>query len=149
MTALAMLGRIDEARALLDELRAELIERGARTVLAAVEGYAMYIELLAGDLEAAVAAGETGCRIDEELGQSVGALDDRGSLARVYCELGQLDEAERWASRAAELGSSDDASTQMLWRDAQAMVRGASRTARHGRAARARGGRRSASTPRR
>ena len=122
MTALAMLGRIDEAQAFLDELRTELIERGARTVRAAVEGYAMYIELLAGDLAAAVAAGETGCRIDEELGQSSELSTVAGSLARVYCELGQLGEAERWASRAAELGSSDDASTQMLWRDAQALI---------------------------
>ena len=122
MTSLAMLGRFDGARVLLDELRAELIERGARTVLAAVEGYAMYIELLAGDLAAAVAAGETGCRIDEELGQSSELSTIAGSLARVYCAVGQLEEAERWASRAAELGSSDDASTQMLWRDAQALV---------------------------
>jgi class 3 adenylate cyclase/tetratricopeptide (TPR) repeat protein len=122
MTVLAMLGRIDEARALLDELRAELIERGSRTVLAAVEGYAMYIELLAGDLAAAVAAGENGCRIDEELGHSSELSTIAGSLARVYCEVGQHEEAERWASRAAELGSSDDASTQMLWRDAQALV---------------------------
>ena len=122
MTSLAMLGRFDGARVLLDELRAELIERGARTVRAAVEGYAMYIELLAGDLAAAVAAGETGCRIDEELGQSSELSTVAGSLARVYCELGQLEEAERWASRAAELGSSDDASTQMLWRDAQALI---------------------------
>jgi class 3 adenylate cyclase/tetratricopeptide (TPR) repeat protein len=122
MTALAMLGRIDEARALLDELRAELIERGARTVLAAVEGYAMYIELLAGDLAAAAAAGETGCRLNEELGHSSELSTVAGSLARVYCDVGQLEEAERLASRAAELGSSDDASTQMLWRDAQALV---------------------------
>ena len=40
----------------------------------------------------------------------------------MYCEVGQLDEAERWALRSAELGSIDDASTQMLWREAQAMV---------------------------
>jgi class 3 adenylate cyclase/tetratricopeptide (TPR) repeat protein len=122
MTALAMLGRIDEARVLLDELRAEVIERGARTVHAGVEGYAMYIELLAGDLAAAAAAGETGCRLGEELGQSSELSTLAGSLARVYCDVGQLEEAERWASRAAELGSSDDASTQMLWRDAQALV---------------------------
>lgn len=134
MTALAMLGRIDEGRALLDELRAELIERGARTVLAAVESYAMYIELLAGDLAAAVAAGEGGCRIDEELGHSSELSTIAGSLARVYCDAGQLEEAERWASRAAELGSNDDASTQMLWRDAQALVE--SHRGRHGRAAR-------------
>ncbi len=122
MTSLAMFGRFDGARVLLDELRAEVIERGARTVRAAVEGYAMYIELLAGDLPAAVAAGKTGCRIDEELGQSSELSTIAGSLARVYCEVGQLEEAERWAWRAAELGSSDDASTQMLWRDAQALV---------------------------
>jgi tetratricopeptide (TPR) repeat protein len=122
MTALAMLARIDEARALLDELRAELIERGARTVLAAVEGYAMYIELLAGDLAAAAAAGETGCRLDDELGHSAELSTLAGTLARVYYDAGQLEEAERWASRAADLGSSDDASTQMLWRDAQALV---------------------------
>jgi class 3 adenylate cyclase/tetratricopeptide (TPR) repeat protein len=122
MTALAMLTRIDEARALLDELRAELIERGARTVLAAVEGYAMYIELLAGDLAAAAAAGETGCRLDDELGHSAELSTLAGTLARVYYDAGQLEEAERWASRAADLGSSDDASTQMLWRDAQALV---------------------------
>jgi tetratricopeptide (TPR) repeat protein len=44
------------------------------------------------------------------------------ALARTYCDVGRLDDAERWAARAAELGSSDDASTQMLWRDAQALV---------------------------
>src|SRR5215208_1622165 len=124
MTVLAKLGRIGEARALLDELRAEVIERGAVTAHAAVEGYAMYIELLAGDLAAAAEAGETGCRPDEELGHSseLSPSTMAGSLARVYCDLGQLEEAERWASRAAELGSSDDASTQMLWRDAEALV---------------------------
>jgi tetratricopeptide (TPR) repeat protein len=122
MSVLAMLGRFDEARAVLDELRAEVIERGARTVHAAVEGYAMYIELLADDLAAAVAAGETGCRIDEELGHSSELSTLAGSLARVYCDAGRLEDAEHWASRAAELGSTDDASTQMLWRDAQALV---------------------------
>jgi class 3 adenylate cyclase/tetratricopeptide (TPR) repeat protein len=122
MSVLAMLGRLDEARAVLDELRAEVIERGARTVHAAVEGYAMYIELLAGDLAAAIAAGETGCRIDEELGHSSELSTLAGSLARVYCDAGRLEDTEHWASRAAELGSTDDASTQMLWRDAQALV---------------------------
>jgi len=122
MTVLAMLGRIAEARALLGELRAEVIERGALTLHAAIEGYARYIELLAGDLVAAAAAGETGCRLDEELGHSSELSTIAGSLARVYSDLGQLEEAERWASRAAELSSSDDASTQMLWRDAEALV---------------------------
>jgi tetratricopeptide (TPR) repeat protein len=122
MTALAMLGRFDEARELLEELRAEVVERGARAVLPAVEGYAIEIEFLAGDRAAAVEAGETGCRLHEELGHYSELSTIAASLARTYCDVGRLDEAERWARRAAELGSSDDASTQMLWRDAQALV---------------------------
>ena len=122
LAALAMLGRFDEARALLDELRAELIERGVTGVLAAVQGYAMAIETFAGDPVAAVAAGEAGCRMLEELGNSSELSTEAASLARAYCDLGRLDEAERWAVRAAELGSSDDAATQMLWRDARAIV---------------------------
>jgi class 3 adenylate cyclase/tetratricopeptide (TPR) repeat protein len=120
--ALAMLGRLDEALALLDELRAELIERDARNVLASVEGYAIDIELLADDPAAAVAAGEASCRIHEELGHSSEFSTVAAGLARAYCEVGRLDEAERWAARSAELGSADDASTQMLWRDARALA---------------------------
>ncbi len=122
MAALAMLGRLDEARALLDELRAELIERGARNVLGAVEGYAIDIELLADDPAAAITAGEASCRIHEELGHSSELSTVAAGLARTYCEVGRLDEAEHWALRSAELGSIDDASTQMLWREAQAKV---------------------------
>jgi tetratricopeptide (TPR) repeat protein len=122
MAAVAMLGRIDEAHELLEELRAEVDERGARAVLPAVEGYAIEIELLAGDLAASVAAGETGCRLHEELGHYSELSTMAAALARTYCDVGRLDDAERWAARAAELGSSDDASTQMLWRDAQALV---------------------------
>ena len=120
--ALAMLGQLDEGRALLDELRAELIERGARNVLGTIEGYAIDIELLADDPAAAITAGEASCRIHEELGHSSELSTVAAGLARMYCEVGRLDEAERWALRSAELGSIDDASTQMLWREAQAMV---------------------------
>jgi tetratricopeptide (TPR) repeat protein len=45
-----------------------------------------------------------------------------GRLAQAYCKLGQLDEAEQWAASSAELGASDDATTQMLWRQARAKV---------------------------
>jgi tetratricopeptide (TPR) repeat protein len=40
----------------------------------------------------------------------------------VYYELGRLNDAERWAARAAELGADEDAITQMLWRQARAKV---------------------------
>jgi class 3 adenylate cyclase/tetratricopeptide (TPR) repeat protein len=121
--ALAMLGRFDEARALLTELRAQLIERGARTVLATVEGqYRSDIERLAGDPIAAVAAGEEGRRLYEELAHASELSTVAGKLAHAYFELDRLQEAESWATRAAELGASDDSMTQMLWRQARAKV---------------------------
>jgi class 3 adenylate cyclase/tetratricopeptide (TPR) repeat protein len=121
--AFAMLGRRDEARALLADLRRELAERGGATaIVAAIEGYGMVVEFHAGDLEAAGAAGEVSCRLLDELGRPSVLSTTAGGLAAVYVELGRLDHAERWAARAAELGAAEDAITQMLWRQARARV---------------------------
>jgi class 3 adenylate cyclase len=121
--ALAMLGRLEQARAVLAELEAELVERGATNVLAGVKGgYRLDVELLAGDAAAAVAAGEESCRMDEELGHQAELSTVAGRLALAYCELGKFKEAERWAARSEELGATDDATTQMLWRQARARV---------------------------
>jgi class 3 adenylate cyclase/tetratricopeptide (TPR) repeat protein len=121
-SALAMLSRFEEAQALRDELRAELIERGANQVLAAVEGLGIDIYLLAGNPAAAVAAGKESCRLREELGQRSELSTAAGGLAQAYYELGELKEAEHWAARSAELGAKDDMTTQMLWRQARAKV---------------------------
>jgi class 3 adenylate cyclase/tetratricopeptide (TPR) repeat protein len=120
--ALAMLGRFDEARPIIADLLGELNEiRGF--ALAAMQGEAaLEIELLAGDFVAAVAAGEEGCRVMEELGQQSALSTVSGRLALAYCELGRMDEAETWADRSAELGGEDDAITQMFWRQARAKV---------------------------
>ena len=121
--ALAMLGRRDEAHALLAALRAELAERGgASTVLAAVEGYAMVAEFLAGRLEAAAAAGEESCGLLGDLGRWSELSTTAAGLAGIYYELGRLEDAELWAARAAEMGAAEDAITQMLWRQARAKV---------------------------
>ena len=121
--ALAMLGRSDEARALHAELRNELVERGgAKAVLAALQGYDIEIELLGGDPEAAVAAGEESCRMREELGRWAELSTTAAGLALAYIELDRLGDAERWTARAAELGAAEDATTQMLWRQARARV---------------------------
>jgi tetratricopeptide (TPR) repeat protein len=42
--------------------------------------------------------------------------------ARALCALGRHDEAERLAQRGRELGDERDATTQMLWRQVQALV---------------------------
>jgi len=45
-----------------------------------------------------------------------------GMLAHALYALDRLDEADAWAGRSAELGASDDAFTQMLWRPVRAKV---------------------------
>jgi DNA-binding SARP family transcriptional activator len=122
--ALAMLGRYAEARSLLVRLRAELAERGAEMMLAIMDvEEGMQVELLAGDPAAAVAAGEKGCRLLEGVRWHAAVLSTwAGLLAEAYYLLDQIDEAEVWAGRAAELGAYDDALTQVLWRQVRAKV---------------------------
>jgi class 3 adenylate cyclase/tetratricopeptide (TPR) repeat protein len=121
--ALAMLGLIDEARALLAKVQAELAERGgASVVVAALLAYGLVIELVAGDAAAAAAAGEESCRLRAELGRWSEFSTVAAALAGAYCELGRLDEAEHWAARGAETGAPDDAITPMLWRQSRARV---------------------------
>jgi class 3 adenylate cyclase/tetratricopeptide (TPR) repeat protein len=118
---LAMLGRIEEAQALLVALRAEEAERGGVLLLGAIGEVGFEVEFLAGDPAAAAAAGEELCRRLEGAGsRDLEAF--AGRLAQAYYQLGRLDEADAWAARADELGTSDDAYTQMLWRQARAKL---------------------------
>jgi tetratricopeptide (TPR) repeat protein len=118
---LAMLGRIEEARGLLAALRAEEAERTGVLLLGAIGEAEFEVELLAGDPAAAAAAGEELCgRLEGAGSRDLEAF--AGRLAQAHYQLGRLDEADAWAARAAELGTSDDAYTQMLWRQARAKV---------------------------
>jgi tetratricopeptide (TPR) repeat protein len=121
--ALAMLGRFDEARALLAELRRELADRGEEFGLAEVSAMnVVSVELLAGDPASAVAFGEEGCRLLEKQRQQSVLSTAAGRLAQALYALGRLDEADAWANRGSELGASDDALTQLLWRQVKAKV---------------------------
>ncbi|MEP6910090.1 MAG: adenylate/guanylate cyclase domain-containing protein [Actinomycetota bacterium] len=120
---LAMLGRFEEARAILVDVRAELADRGGGVPLALRTAHAsVEIELLAGDPAAAVELGEEGCRLLGELGALSYLSTAAAILAQALYALDRLDEAETWAGRSAELGASDDATTQMLWRQVKAKV---------------------------
>jgi class 3 adenylate cyclase len=120
--ALAMLGRFDEARKLLDAVEEELADRGPWQV-ASVKGFQrLEVELAAGNPAAAVKAGQDACAVLEELGHRSVVSTVAGLLARALCAAGRFEEAERWADRSAELGASDDAYTQFLWRQARARV---------------------------
>jgi class 3 adenylate cyclase/tetratricopeptide (TPR) repeat protein len=120
--AVAMLGRIDEARDLVASFRARGAELGHGFWAAASAQSAGRIERLAGDLEAAEREIRHGCELWEAAGERAYLSTFAGDLARTLAMLGRLDEAEEWACRSAELGSSDDVATQMLWREAQARV---------------------------
>ena len=76
----------------------------------------------AGDPAAAAEFGAEGCRLFEELGEHEHPVD-RGRNARAGALRARpARRGRRWASRAAELGASDDAITQMLWRQVRAKV---------------------------
>ncbi|MEJ7567691.1 MAG: adenylate/guanylate cyclase domain-containing protein [Gaiellaceae bacterium] len=120
--ALAMLGRFDEARAILAETRAELAERGAVMKLAAICMDSADVHMWAGDPAAAAKLGADACRLLDDLGDKTMLSNAAGTLAGALCALGRLEEADAWADRAAELGASDDAWTQMLWRQVRAKV---------------------------
>jgi tetratricopeptide (TPR) repeat protein len=113
--ALAMLGRFDEARAILTETRAELAERGGLLWLAVTTGHSSVdVELLAGDPASAVEFGEEGFRLLDELGEKSAQSYTAAKLAQALYTLDRLEEAEAWADRAAELGATD-APTRLLW----------------------------------
>jgi class 3 adenylate cyclase/tetratricopeptide (TPR) repeat protein len=120
---LAMAGRFDEARSILDETRAELAERGGGMRLAVTTAIeSVHFELLAGDPAAAAQLGAEGCSLLEQLGDKGFLSTAAGCLGQALCELGRLDEADAWAGRAAELGASEDVATQLLWRQVRAKV---------------------------
>ena len=120
--ALAMLGRFDEARAILTESRAALAERGAGLLLASLTGISADVELLADDPTAAAELAREACRLFAELGQKGYLSTAAGNLAQALYGVDRLEEAEAWAGRAAELGASDDATTGLLWRQVKAKV---------------------------
>jgi class 3 adenylate cyclase/tetratricopeptide (TPR) repeat protein len=121
--ALAMLGRFDEARAILAETRAELAERGGGILLANILAHeCVWGELWAGDPTAAAEFAAEGWRLYEDL-EAQGFLPvAAGNRAQVFYALDRLDEADEWAGRAAELGASDDPWQGKLWRQVRAKV---------------------------
>jgi class 3 adenylate cyclase/tetratricopeptide (TPR) repeat protein len=121
--ATAMLGRLDEARAILAEARADQSERGGGALLANLLAFeCVDLELWAGDPAAAAEFGAEGFRLHEEMGNQDFLAPAAGNLAQAFYALDRLDEADSWAGRSAELGTSDDALKEMAWRQVRAKV---------------------------
>jgi class 3 adenylate cyclase/tetratricopeptide (TPR) repeat protein len=121
-SALSMLGRFDEARSILSEVRSQQAERGRGPQLGMGLAMDVNIELSAANAARAAELGQEACRILDELGEHSLLSTAAGNLAQAYYALDRLDESELWAARAAELGASEDTLTQMLWRQARAKV---------------------------
>lgn len=121
--ALAMLGRFDEAREIIATLRRRYAEQRSTISLAFVTAHmGARVEMLAEDYAAAVTLGREGCALFGQTGERGIRSTAVGILANALYGLGRLEEADAEAARAAHLGSSDDAATQMLWRRVAAKV---------------------------
>jgi class 3 adenylate cyclase/tetratricopeptide (TPR) repeat protein len=120
---LAMVGRFDESRAILAEERAHLAERGGGNLLACITSFeSVRLELLADDPIAAAEFGATGFRMHEQGGDQNQLAESAGTLAQALYALDRLDEADAWALRAADLGTTAYPSKEMIWRQVRANV---------------------------
>jgi tetratricopeptide (TPR) repeat protein len=116
-----MAGRGDEGLTVLAALRDGLKERGETAAFLDADA-SVVVMALSGKLDGAAAFGEAGCHGLEERGELALLSTFAPTLARVLCDLGRLDDAEAWTEKARELGSDDDAVTQIRWRQANAKV---------------------------
>jgi class 3 adenylate cyclase/tetratricopeptide (TPR) repeat protein len=119
----AMRGRFDEARALLREMHARGEELGQGVSGALLGEFSWYVQLRAGDADAAERALRQSCELLDRMGERGWLSTQAGELGHVLCALGRHDEAEEWAGKSRELGGSDDIITQMIWRQVLARVR--------------------------
>jgi tetratricopeptide (TPR) repeat protein len=118
-----MLGRTDEARRIVADVRSELADRGGGLEHALATSFpAVDVEMMAGHPAAAAELGLEGCRLYEQLGDKGYLSTAAGGLAQALYALDRLEEADEWAHRAMELGAVDDAWTQMLWRQVLSKV---------------------------
>ena len=121
--ALAMLGRLEEARAIITEARADQSERSGGTLLANLLSFeSVDLELWAGDPAAAAEFGAEGFRLHEGMENHDFLSAAAANVARALYALDRLDEADTWAGRSATLGTSDDTVKEMIWKQVRAKV---------------------------
>ena len=112
--ALAMLGSFDEARAVIAEVRSELLDRGNLMDLSVDAGWPSQVELLADNPSGA----------EQYLAEAFDFLEQRGERgiratvaaqrAVALYELGWLEQADAWVGKSAELCDDFDLITELL-----------------------------------
>jgi class 3 adenylate cyclase/tetratricopeptide (TPR) repeat protein len=118
----AMEGSFDEARRLIG-LAIEIAEAlGQRFVTAANLDQLGEVEMRASDRAAAERAYRRSYEMLDEAGDEGHKSTAAANLARALCGLGRFDEAERYAAIARSVAAEDDLASQVIGRQAQALV---------------------------
>ncbi len=124
----AQRGEFDNARTHLSNAGVTFDELGQRTAIANVYRTVLAeIELLAGDLVAAVGILRELCAELEQQGDVNHLASRAGDLAEALYAQGHLDEADDWTQIAEAHTSMDDLDAALRWQPVRAMIR-----ARHG-----------------
>jgi class 3 adenylate cyclase/tetratricopeptide (TPR) repeat protein len=116
---LAMLDRFDEARPLAQLANERMQEYGRGEEASWTRAL---IAEIAGDNEEAAEEMGRFCDHLETLGRNAELSTFAPGHARYLCALGRYDEAEPLAIKGRELGDPNDRVTQVVWRQAQALV---------------------------
>jgi len=118
----AMCGRFGQAQAIGAEARQHLTEVGLGLFLANLAQSTGHVEELAGDLDAAEREYARSCADLQALGESSYLSTVAGMHARLLARRGKRSQAEAAIGRARIHGSPDDAATQSLVRQAEALL---------------------------
>jgi hypothetical protein len=135
----AMCGRFDQARAIGADARQHLAQVGHGLFLANLAQSTGHVEELAGDLDAAEREYARSCADLQALGESSYLSTVAGLYARLLARRGKPAQAEAALELARTHGSPDDAATQSLVRQAEALLAAAAGQADPARAAAADG----------
>jgi predicted ATPase/class 3 adenylate cyclase len=119
----AMLGDFSLARELVAEGLDMIAGLGFALRAAMSSQEAFYVEMLAGDLEAAERIAREAYATLERMGERGYLSSAAALLAHALSGRGELDEAERFSRTSEHSAAADDAFSQVLWRSARAKIR--------------------------
>jgi tetratricopeptide (TPR) repeat protein len=119
-TALASVGRIDEARIAFHQGQSILLELGHRWWAEGLGQLSGFIEKQAGDLDAAHDLLEASVRAAEAIGERAYSSTTVALLADVLCDLGRFEEALEMSHMSEESSTPEDVMSEVIWRSARA-----------------------------
>ena len=119
----AMLGDFSRGRELVNEGLETIAGLGFSLRAAMSTQEAFYVEMLAGDLDAAERIARDAVAIFERMGERSYLSSAAALLAHALAGRDELDEAERYSRTSEETAAADDVFSQVLWRTARAKIR--------------------------